>query len=436
MQGLKLVKYYIIIILFFLCFFLPSSIDKKVLIEDSIRNIDVMFITYLAIIAIYGIISVIKMSIVLTYDTYFIVPILYVFINSGANIILYPEKFNKIVWAIIAFFIILLSCIACLESFLKLKDGFKLFFILSFSLSVFILAQEIYFGIIMSGAPYITELMGQFGRIRTTIGAATATGHLLFLFYVVNDSINRDSGSKAIVLFKLVTGLSILLTMTRSAFLMLFIYELIMTLIKKDRQRGRLSYIALILMIVILFLFPISTKEAMLRRDYSKRLGYFDESVNLLKKDILHAVVGTGFGTNVYRDIYRIDNFEPTINSFPVSPHNMFVAIISELGFIGLFCSLLIFIRVANGYQKQRISAGAFMLNNSKGLLPGLLIYAILGFSTETLLYNEMDTSCVIMFFISCVYYRHLMGRKRISHTLEPKCSTKYCVNKPEFDNA
>ena len=81
MQGLKLVKYYIIIILFFLCFFLPSSIDKKVLIEDSIRNIDVMFITYLAIIAIYGIISVIKMSIVLTYDTYFIVPILYVFIN-------------------------------------------------------------------------------------------------------------------------------------------------------------------------------------------------------------------------------------------------------------------------------------------------------------------------------------------------------------------
>ena len=432
------IKYYIIIILSFLCFFLPSSIDKKVLIEDSIHNINITSIIYLAIIVIYGIISVIKASIVLAHNIYFTMAVLYVLINTGANIILYPERFNTIVWAILALLVTLLSCIACLASLLKLKHGFKLFFILSSSLSVFILAQEIYFGLIVSHAPYITELVGPFGRIRTTIGAATATGHLLFLFYVVNDAINGSSGSKAIVLFKLVTGLSILLTMTRSAILMLFIYELTMILIKKDRKRRKLSYVPFILMIVIVFLIPVSTIDTMLKRDYSKRLSYFDESVSLLKKDISYVSVGTGFGTNVYRDIYRIDNFEPTINSLPVSPHNTFAAIMSELGVIGLFCFLLILIRVAIGYRRQRISGGAFVVNNSnsKGLLLGLMIYAILGLNTETLLYNEMGTSFAIIFFISCVYFRHLMERKRIGQMLEPRCPTKNCIRKPELDNA
>jgi hypothetical protein len=271
-----------------------------------------------------------------------------------------------------------------------------------------IVIQQALFGLYLQIARYGGESLGSYLRMRTTIGAATGTGHTLFLLLLVLESISIGKQRLLPKSGHLLFMLGIVLSASRSAIIMFALYELLRLFLTCRRLAQRLLMASLFIVVMILLLNAFGVYQRFSGRAEQStqvRIEYLSE-VTTYFTNLGTPLIGMGFG-GVYGR-YRVNSNQassPPAGYRGDAPHNTYGVILNEVGIVGI-CSFIFLllapvVRVINVVRHGRVVNRFSNANRYYAVVGGYLLYVIIGFNTETLLINggEMAIPVILTYY-------------------------------------
>ena len=399
---------FILLLILFLPLYLPSRFREIFLFNIGSYSMDVtevlMLVTgtvYISMILISGKVRKMRSSIFLVLFFCYLVFI------TALRVIEDPTIFYYALGAFFEFFLVfgIVNVVASyhvLNPILYMHRFMKIFILI---LLVSTTTQQIIYGFIIKGSIYSGESF-IFDRIRTTIGTGTATGHVLFIFFVLLEFQYRINKGKIPIWCHILFIIAIILSASRAAFLMLILYEIFRIIFSREKLLKK-TVVSVLLIACTLFMLKITGVE---QRFFGRAIGsdtarryYLSYSLSHWQNGN-HFLLGDGFGADFLR-MMRKPNYvySPLIYSPVPSPHNTYVLLLNETGIIGLFlfCFILLlpisYIFRSIHYNKDSISESDKCSIYLVGF--GYILYIIIGLNTETLLLNEVRFAIPLVIF-------------------------------------
>ncbi len=241
----------------------------------------------------------------------------------------------------------------------------------------FIVFQVIYFSLVNPRISWTHEIVQFLGfrihRVTVTSGPATATSFIIIALYVLLKTL--EGNTKLIKLLTVLAVVSVFLTLTRTALIIISIMVVKDILSFRLRKADKLPFFAAILLLFLLIFFLLFINRWLYGHGVEGdryRLLRLTEAVQIYKKgDILHKTFGTGFGTSYTRQISNISYLENVEDFYLKSPHNTHVILINEIGFLRLSILCIIF---------------AFLVRKAKTPLKEFIVLTlVVGMNTEVI---------------------------------------------------
>lgn len=270
----------------------------------------------------------------------------------------------------------------------KVYKTIKVF--LLFLLSIIILQVYLFaFGIIQNQNPNdVVDQIGDFIRRGTTAGSSNFTGHIIILLF---GSIFSLLNIKIKSILWILTIIAVFLTGTRGAMLGILLISIIYLL--RNKNIKQIIYISTIIFLLFTILntkfhfieiLTLRNVEALTNSDISSgRFERWENTISILNSDRYNYIFGIGGANTPY--------FDENWSKIPIksSPHNVYISILLENGFLGLILFIIILLYLFSNIKVKK--SFEFI---------SLIICTIISFNTEVIV-----RSWLFVFFYWLLYY-------------------------------